>query len=145
MFGLNRSIPKFCDLRGKVAIITGAAKGMGKAHALKLVLAGAKVVLVDVDSSGCEQVALEIKKKRGESIFIKCDQSKKSEVDNVVAKTIEKFGKIDILINNAGIFPFEPFLQMSEQNFAKVVSVNLKGYFLFAQACAKAMQKKSAR
>jgi len=141
MFGFNKTINKFCDLRGKVAVVTGAAKGMGKADALKLVGAGAKVVLCDIDVAGCQLVADEIKKNRGESIVVKCDISKKLDVDNVVAETIKKFGKIDILVNNAGIFPSEPFLQMSEQNFAKVIDINLKGSFIMAQACANQMQK----
>jgi len=144
MFGLNKSISKFCDLRGKVAIITGAAKGMGKADAIKLAGAGAKVVLCDIDVAGCQQVADEIKKNRGESIIVKCDASKKADVDNVVAETLKKFQKIDILVNNAGIFPFEPFLQMPEANFEKVIDINLKGYFLMAQACAKEMVKQKS-
>lgn len=141
MFGLNRTLSKFCDLKGKVAIITGAAKGMGRAHSLKLAGAGAKIVLCDIDMAGCEQVVQEIKKMRGEAVAVKCDQSKKAEVDNAVQETIKKFGKIDILVNNAGIFPFEPFLEMPEQNFEKVIDINLKGYFLMAQASAKEMQK----
>jgi NAD(P)-dependent dehydrogenase (short-subunit alcohol dehydrogenase family) len=127
-----------------VAIVTGAAKGMGKADALKLSGAGAKVVLCDIDVAGCQQVAEEIKKARGESIVVKCDINLKQDIDNVVAETIKKFGKIDILVNNAGIFPFEPFLQMSEQNFEKVIDVNLKGSFFMAQACAKEMQKQKS-
>lgn len=141
MFGLNKTTPKFCDLKGKVAIVTGAAKGMGKAHSLKLAGAGAKVAVSDIDMPGCQAVVEEIKKMRGEALAVKCDQSKKADVDSVVAETLKKFGKIDILVNNAGIFPFEPFLQMSEQNFEKVIDVNLKGYFLMTQACAKEMQK----
>jgi len=141
MFGLNKTVLKFCDLRGRVAIVTGAAKGMGRAHALKLSGAGARVVLCDIDLPGCEQVVEEIKKQRGEAIAVKCDTSKKVEVDAVVSAALKKFGKIDILVNNAGIFPFEPFLQMPEQNFEKVIDVNLKGYFFMAQACANEMQK----
>jgi NAD(P)-dependent dehydrogenase (short-subunit alcohol dehydrogenase family) len=144
MFGLNRTIPKFCDLRGKVAIVTGAAKGMGKAHSIKLAQAGAKVVVTDIDAPGCQQVVEEIKKLRGQAIAVKCDQSKKTDVDAVVAETLKKFKKIDILVNNAGIFPFEPFLDMPEQNFEKVIDVNLKGYFLMAQACAKEMSKQKS-
>ncbi len=141
MFGFNKTLPKFCDLRGKVAIITGAAKGMGRAHSLRLSLAGAKVVATDIDLPGCQAVIEEIKKLRGEAIALKCDISKKADVDLVVAETLKKFGKIDVLVNNAGIFPFEPFLQMSEQNFEKVIDINLKGYFLMTQAAAKEMQK----
>ncbi len=137
-------MPKFCDLKEKVAIVTGAAKGMGKAHSLKLSGAGAKVVLADLSQQECQLVADEIKKMRGEAIAVKCDVSKKSEIDNLISETLKAFGKIDILVNNAGIFPFEPFLQMPEQNFEKVIDVNLKGYFLCAQAAAKEMAKQKS-
>jgi NAD(P)-dependent dehydrogenase (short-subunit alcohol dehydrogenase family) len=141
MFGLNKTTNKFCDLKGKVAIVTGAGKGMGAADSIKLAGAGAKVVLADVDLAACQFVADEIKKLRGEALVVKCDVSQKVDVDNVVVETLKKFGKIDILVNNAGIFPFEPFLQMPEANFMKVININLKGYFLMAQACASVMQK----
>jgi 3-oxoacyl-[acyl-carrier protein] reductase len=144
MFGLNRTTNKFCDLNGKVAIITGAKQGMGKTHALILAKAGAKVVVSDISQDECQLVANEIKKQRGEAIAVKCDVSLKPEVDNLIAETLKKFGKIDILVNNAGLFPFEPFLQMPEQNFEKVIDVNLKGYFLMAQACAKEMVKQKS-
>lgn len=144
MFGLNKTLPKFCDLSDKVAIVTGAAKGMGKADSLKLAGAGAKVVLCDIDVAGCQLVADEIKKNGGEGAVVKCDTSKKSDIDNVVAEALKAFGKIDILVNNAGIYPFEPFLQMPEENFMKVININLKGYFLMAQACAKEMAKQKS-
>jgi len=144
MFGSNKTISKFCDLKGKVAIITGAAKGMGEAHSLKLASAGAKVVLTDIDLAGCQQVAEKIKQMRGEALVIKCDTSKKTDIDTVVAETLKKFGKIDILVNNAGVYPFEPFLEMKEENFEKVININLKGYFLMAQACAKEMAKQKS-
>lgn len=144
MFGLNKTTPKFCDLKGKVAIVTGAAKGMGKAHALKLSGAGAKVVLTDIDVAGIQIVADEIKKMRGEAIVVKCDTSNKLDIDNVVAEAIKKFGKIDILVNNAGVYPFKPFLEMAEADFMKVININLKGYFLMAQACAKEMAKQKS-
>lgn len=141
MFGLNRTTPKFCDLKGKVAIVTGAAKGMGRAHALKLSQAGARIAVSDIDMAGCEAVVAEIKKTRGEAIAVKCDISKKTDVDNVITETLKRFGKIDILVNNAGIFPFKPFLEMQEADFEKVIDINLKGYFLMTQACAREMQK----
>ncbi|MCX6718036.1 MAG: SDR family NAD(P)-dependent oxidoreductase [Candidatus Staskawiczbacteria bacterium] len=144
MFGQNKTTPKFCDLKGKVAIVTGAGKGMGEADSIKLAGAGAKVVLADIDTASCEKVAEKIKQARGECLVVKCDQSKKADVENVVAETLKKFGKIDILVNNAGIYPFEPFLQMSEENFMKVININLKGYFLMAQACAKEMVKQKS-
>lgn len=141
MFGQNKTSSKFCDLNGKVAIITGAKQGMGKTHALTLARAGAKVVLADISQEECQLVADEIKKQRGEAIAVKCDVSQKAEVDNLISEALKKFGKIDILVNNAGICPFQPFLEMPEQNFQKVIDVNLKGYFLMAQAAAKEMAK----
>lgn len=146
MFGINKTTKKFCDLTGKTAIVTGAKQGMGKTHALLLARQGAKVVVADISLQECQLVVDEIKKERGTAIAVKCDISKKAEVEQMVKTTIEKFGKLDILVNNAGICPFSPFLEMKEQDFEKVIDVNLKGYFLCAQASAKEMakQKKGA-
>ncbi len=144
MFGLNRTINKFCDLRDKVAIITGARRGMGRTHAIILARAGAKVVLADISQEECEAVVQEIKKERGEALAVKCDVSNKVEVDNLIQQTLKKFGKIDILVNNAGICPFSPFLEMKEEDFKKVIDINLKGYFLCAQAAAKEMAKQKS-
>ena len=143
MFGQNKSIQKFCDLRGKVAIISGARRGMGRTHALTLARAGAKVVLADISQEECEAVVQEIKKERGEALAVKCDISNKAEVDNLIQKTLQKFGKIDILVNNAGICPLQPFLEMKEEDFKKVIDINLKGYFLCVQAAAKEMAKQN--
>ncbi len=144
MFGLNKTTPRFCDLRGKVAIITGAKQGMGKTHALLLAKAGAKVVVSDISKEECQLVVDEIKKQKGEAIAVKCDISNKADVDNMIKETLEKFKKIDILVNNAGIFPFKPFLELSEKDFMKVIDINLKGYFLCSQAAAKEMAKQKS-
>src|SRR3990167_1151473 len=144
MFGLNKTTTKFCDLSGKVAVITGARRGMGRTHALTLARAGAKVVLADISQEECETVVQEIKKEKGEAIAVKCDISNKAEVDNLVQQTLKQFGKINILVNNAGICPFQPFLEMKEEDFEKVIDVNLKGYFLCAQAAAKEMAKQKS-
>lgn len=144
MFGMNKTISKFCDLRGKVAIVTGAKQGMGRTHAIILARAGAKVVLADISKEECEKVAQEIKKERGQAISVKCDIGKKAEVDNLISETLKAFGKIDILVNNAGICPFKPFLEMTEDEFKKVIDVNLKGYFLCSQAAAKEMAKQKS-
>ena len=141
MCGLNKTLPKFCDLKGKVAVITGAKQGMGKAHALLLAKAGAKVVVADLDLAGCQLVVDEIKKSRGEALAVKCDMTVKAEIDNLIAQAVKTFSKIDILVNNAGIFPFKPFLEMQEADFQKVIDINLKGYFFAAQAAAREMQK----
>jgi len=144
MFGQNKTIKKFCDLSGKVAIITGAKQGMGRTHALTLARAGAKVVLADISQEGCQLVADEIKKEKGEALAVKCDVGQKAEVDNLIQQALKTFGKIDILVNNAGICPFKPFLDMTEDEFKKVIDINLKGYFLCAQACAREMAKQKS-
>ena len=144
MFGQKKDFFKFCDLTGKVAVVTGSAMGMGKTHALLLAKAGAKIVACDISLEQCQLVVDEIIKAKGEAIAVKCDVSQKTDVDNVVAEAIKKFGKIDILVNNAGVYPFQPFLEMSEDNFMKVININLKGYFLMAQSCAKVMSKQKS-
>jgi NAD(P)-dependent dehydrogenase (short-subunit alcohol dehydrogenase family) len=132
------------DLKNKVAIITGARRGMGRTHALALAKAGAKVVVSDISKEDCQKVVKEIEKNRGEALVVKCDVSKKEEVDNLVKKTIERFGKVDILVNNAGICQFKPFLELTEEEWSRTIDINLKGYFLCAQAVAKEMVKKKS-
>jgi len=132
------------DLKGKVAIVTGARRGMGKTHALVLAKAGAKVVVADISLEDCEAVVTEIKDAKGEAMAIKCDVSNKDEVDEMVTKTVAKLGKIDILVNNAGICQFKPFLELTEEEWNRTININLKGYFLCAQAAAKEMVKQKS-
>jgi len=128
-------------LKGKVAIVTGARRGMGRSHALKLAEAGAKVVVSDISQEDCQKVVDEIKKNQGEAMAVKCDVSKKEEVEKMVKKAVEKFGRVDILVNNAGICQFKPFLELTEEEWDRTLNINLKGYFLCAQAVVKEMAK----
>jgi NAD(P)-dependent dehydrogenase (short-subunit alcohol dehydrogenase family) len=132
------------DLKEKVAIVTGARRGMGKTHALALAKAGAKVVVSDISQEDCEKVVKEIEKNGGEALAIKCDVTQKEEVDNMVKVAVGKWGKVDILINNAGIAQFFPFLEMKEEDWDRTININLKGYFLCAQAAAKEMAKQKS-
>jgi NAD(P)-dependent dehydrogenase (short-subunit alcohol dehydrogenase family) len=133
---------KLFDLTNKVAIVTGARRGIGKGIALMLAQAGAKVVVSDIDEKECQKVVEEIKKIGSDGLAIKCDVTNRKEVEEMVKKTIEKFGRIDILVNNAGIAPFKPFLEITEEEWDRVLAVNLKGYYLCAQAVAKEMIKR---
>src|SRR4030042_3756560 len=132
------------DLKNKVAIVTGARRGMGKSHALLLAKSGAKVLLSDISQEECQLVVDEIKKAGGEAMAVKCDVSKKEEVENMVKSAVDKWGKVDILVNNAGICQFKPFLDLTEEEWNRTININLKGYFLCAQACAKEMVKQKS-
>ncbi len=129
------------NLKGKVAIITGARRGMGRSHALKLAEAGARVVVADISLADCEKVVKEIK---GEAMAVACDVSKKAEVDKMVQTAVEKWGKVDILVNNAGICQFKPFLELTEEEWDRTLDINLKGYFLCVQAAAREMAKQKS-
>jgi NAD(P)-dependent dehydrogenase (short-subunit alcohol dehydrogenase family) len=132
------------DLKNKVIVITGARRGMGKAHAILAAKSGAQVVVADIIEDDCQKVVEEIKATGGEALAVKCDVTKKDEVDNMIATTMDKWGKIDVLVNNAGIVQFKSFLEMTENDWDKTLDVNLKGQFLCAQTCVKEMIKQKS-
>lgn len=129
------------NLQGKVALVTGARRGMGKAHALALAAQGAKVVITDIDVNECELVADEVRKAGGETTCFKLDVSNKADVEKVFDEVIAKYGRLDILVNNAGIYSPKPFLEMTEEEWDRTIDINLKGEFLCAQRAAKEMAK----
>lgn len=114
---------------------------MGKSHAIALAKQGAKVVVTDINQADCQKVVDEIKNFGGEAMAFKLDVADKSEVDSVAAEIVKKFGQLDILINNAGICQFKPFLELSEEEWDRTIDINLKGEFLCAQAAAKIMKE----
>ena len=129
-------------LKGKCAIITGASRGLGKAIALKFAALGANIVL-NYRSSEKEalEVENEIKEMGVEVLSIKGDISKVEEVENLVAAAKEKFGNIDIMVNNAGITKDNLILRMKEEDFDAVIDVNLKGVFNCLKAITPIMVK----
>jgi NAD(P)-dependent dehydrogenase (short-subunit alcohol dehydrogenase family) len=130
------------NLSGKVAIITGASRGLGKAMALGLSERGVKVVVTDVlDVKG---VVGEIKKRGREALGLKVDVSKKKSVVKMVQQAVKKFKRVDILINNAGILRAGPAEKMSEKDWDDVIKINLKGQFLCAQEVGKRMIKQKS-
>jgi NAD(P)-dependent dehydrogenase (short-subunit alcohol dehydrogenase family) len=126
--------------QNKIAIVTGASKGIGYGIALDLAKNGATVVLADIDMAGNEKSVQEIESTtKSKCLAVTCDVSKKEDIDNLIKTTMEKFGAVDILVNNAGVYPYKPFLEMTEADWDKVIDINLKSVFLASQAAAKVM------
>jgi 3-oxoacyl-[acyl-carrier protein] reductase len=129
---------KFKD---RVTIITGGARGIGKAIALTFAREGAKVVLVDLDKEGLTNLKIEIEKRKGEVITILCNISKSIEVKAMVDQVKKAFGRIDILINNAGIIRRGTIETVTEEDWDRVMEVNLKGTFNCSKAVVETMKE----
>ncbi|WDC84340.1 3-oxoacyl-[acyl-carrier-protein] reductase [Caloramator sp. mosi_1] len=126
-------------LQGKVAIITGAARGIGKATAEKFLKEGANVVICDINQEQVDTAVNELKAISENVLGVKVDVTNRAEVDEMVRLTVEKFGKIDCLVNNAGITADNTLLKMTEAEWDRVIDINLKGVFNCGQAVAKVM------
>ena len=126
------------SLRGKVAVITGAAKGIGLACAKRFALERAKVVIADIND---EAGRIEAEALRGtgheDSWFQHCDVGNSAQVNELMDATLDKFGAIDVLVNNAAVLDTTEFLDIAEEDWDRIVRVNMKGYFLCAQAAAR--------
>ncbi len=130
------------DLEGKVAIVTGAGRGLGWAIAKRLADDGARLVIAEINWESAQEKALLLKKIGREALPIKVDVSKTNEVNHMVAQVLEKFGHIDILVNNAGILgPYFPVEEYPEELWDQVIAVNLKGTFLCCKAVIPVMKK----
>ena len=128
-------------LDNKIAIVTGARKGIGRAIALALAKEGANVVVSDVSQEDCQKVVTEIKALGRRGLALRCDVSSRVEVEDMVRRTVAEFGKVDILVNNAGVISFKPFLELTDEDWDNTLNVNLKGQFLCARAVAREMVK----
>ncbi|ADL42666.1 3-oxoacyl-(acyl-carrier-protein) reductase [Caldicellulosiruptor obsidiansis OB47] len=129
-------------LKDKVALITGASRGIGRAIALKFAQNGANVIInYSSSQSQAENLKEEIEKIGTKAMIIKCDVSNSDEVNQMFSQIEKEFGRLDILVNNAGITKDGLILRMNEEDFDKVIAINLKGAFLCAKAAAKMMVK----
>ncbi len=130
------------SLAGKVAIVTGASRGIGRAIALKLAGKGASVI---VNYAGniekAESVVATIKELGGKALAIQADVSKLTDIQKLFDQTIESFGKVDILVNNAGIIVYKPITDVTEEDFDKVFAINVKGTYFACQQAAQRMEE----
>lgn len=123
-------------LAGRVCIVTGSAQGIGEACVRRFARDGAQVVITDVDDLRGQKLAQELG-----ALYVHCDVGDKAQVDALVAHTMAAHGRIDVLVNNAGIFKAADFLDITEADFDAVLRVNLKGAFLVGQAVAREMAR----
>jgi 3-oxoacyl-[acyl-carrier protein] reductase len=129
-------------LSNKVALITGGGSGMGQASAVLFAEEGAKIAVVDIDGKGGQQTVEMVKRKRGDAIFIETDISKASDVERMIKTTVDHFGRVDILFNNAGLPMLPtPVEDITEEQWDKVMAVNVKGIFLGCKYVIPVMKK----
>ena len=131
-------------VEGKVALVTGGAMGMSKADAQVLASEGAKVVVTDIADKEGKAVVEAIKQEGGEAIFLPLDVTSEGEWQAVADKAIGEYGKVDVLVNNAGILIYKPIQETSAYEFDRTLAVNLRGVFLGCKAILPAMKKAGA-
>lgn len=132
------SIKELFDLRGKVAIVTGGASGMGFASAKRLAEAGAAVLIADLNPETGKKKAKELTTADYKADFVKCDVTQEPQVANMVDTAVETFGGLDIMVNNAGIYPMKPITEMDAKAWDRIMNINMRGVFL---CCLKASQQ----
>ena len=128
-------------LEGRVALVTGGARGIGRAICEKLASEGAKIAMVDIMLDVAEKTAEEFKAQGYEAMAIQANVAVPEDADKAIAAVVEKFGKLDILVNNAGITRDTLMLKMTEKDWDAVLAVNLKGTFNFTKAATKVMMR----
>jgi 2-deoxy-D-gluconate 3-dehydrogenase len=137
----TQSIAQLFDLRGKVAVVTGGALGIGQGIALRLAEAGAEVVIADLKESEARQTVEQIRAAGGKAVEIRANAASVADAEMVARRAVELFGRLDILVNNAGIYPFNSALDITEDVWDRVLDINLKGTFFFSQAATRQMIK----
>jgi 3(or 17)beta-hydroxysteroid dehydrogenase len=128
-------------VKGKVAIVTGGGGGMGRAEAMLLAKEGAKIVVTDLDEAAVKKVAGEINSQGGKAVSIKHDVASETDWSLVLRKTLEEFGKLDVLVNNAGVILYKKIEDISLSEWRWLMSVNLDGVFLGTKFAIEAMRK----
>ena len=132
------------NLDGKVALVTGAGRGIGQQIAKKLAEAGAKVAVVDLQEDWCRETVDLVEAVGSTALALGCNVAESAEVDACVKRVVETFGTVDVLVNNAGITKDGLLMRMSDADWDAVLNVNLKGTFLFTRAVARPMMRNKA-
>ena len=136
---MSPKLVELLSLQGQGAVVTGGGKGIGRGIAERLAEAGAGVLIADVDEKSGIDAVRAIEKAGGRARFQLCDTSKPSDAKRAIDEAAKAFGRLDVLVNNAGVFPMRSALEVDEQMWDRVLDINLKGTFFFAQAAAKKM------
>ncbi|MBV9228814.1 MAG: 3-oxoacyl-ACP reductase FabG [Chloroflexi bacterium] len=130
-------------LEGRVAFVTGAGRGIGAATAVRLAEDGARVVLADINTEGCQQTASEIERLGSEALVVQCNVADNAMVQDAMAQAVSRFERLDILVNNAGVIRDNLLFKMTEEDWDTVMSVHLKGAFLCSRAAQAYMVKQN--
>jgi 2-deoxy-D-gluconate 3-dehydrogenase len=138
---MAKTIAQLFDLSGKGAVVTGGAMGIGQSIAYRLAEAGAGVTVADIDFTTATKTVDKIKGRGGKSLAIKADVRSSADAEKVIQATLDAFGNLSILVNNAGIYPSYKFLNTTDEGFDEIIDVNLKGVLKYSQAAARVMIK----
>lgn len=129
------------DVTGKVVLVTGAATGLGEGYAHIFGESGCKVACADINSGEADKTAADIREQGGEAKSFYVDVTKRESIKKMVQDVLDAYGRIDVLVNNAGVEHIEPFTEVSEEHYDFITGVNLKGVFFVAQEVAKVMKE----
>ena len=125
----------------RVAFVTGAGRGIGAATATRLAEEGARVVLADIDTDNCKQVAAELERQNAQALVVSCNVTDKASVEAAIQQAVDHFGRLDILVNNAGVLRDNLLFKMSDDDWETIINVHLRGAFLCSRAAQTHMVK----
>ena len=138
---MNPEISHMLSLEGKAATVTGGAMGIGQGISFRLAQAGANITVADINSQAGNQTVEQIKSIGADAQFVRADTSNVSDADKAVEATVKAFGRMDILVNAAGVYPFTKVMEITEEAWDRVFDINTKGAFFFSKAAAQGMIK----
>ncbi len=137
----HRSLTEAFSLAGRVAVVTGGANGIGEACCRRLAEAGAGVVIGDLADERAQAIAASITSAGGKSIAVRADATRPADMEALAARAVEAFGRLDIWVNDAGMYPIKPALDITEADWERVIGLNLGGMFFGSQAAARRMRE----